>query len=71
MKMTVFKDLPLNDFEKFKNYLHQIKNEVEELSTKVPVLCFDCKYNENLEGKNITRVYSWYDVYSKIKEMCK
>ena len=35
MKMTVFKDLPLNDFEKFKNYLHQIKNEVEELSTKL------------------------------------
>ena len=44
---------------------------VEELSTKIPVLCFNCKYNENLEGKNITRVYSWYDVYSKIKEMCK
>ena len=44
---------------------------IEELSTKIPVLCFDCKYNEKLEGDNVTRVYSWYDVYSKIKEMCK
>lgn len=44
---------------------------IEELSTKIPVLCFDCKYNEKLEGDNIKRVYSWYDVYSKIKEMCK
>jgi len=42
---------------------------VKEISTKIPVLCFDCKYNESVEGKNITRVYSWYDVYSKIKEM--
>lgn len=44
---------------------------IEELSTKIPVLCFDCKYNEKLERDNVTRVYSWYDVYSKIKEMCK
>ena len=44
---------------------------VEELSTKIPVLCFDCKYNESVEGKNITRVYSWYDIYDKIKGICK
>jgi len=44
---------------------------VKDLSNKVEVLCFDCKYNEKLEGKNITRVYSWYDIYNKIKEMCK
>ena len=44
---------------------------IEELSTKITVLCFDCKYNEKLERDNVTRVYSWYDVYSKIKEMCK
>lgn len=44
---------------------------IKDLSSKIPVLCFDCKYNESLEGENITRVYSWYDVYSKIKEMCK
>lgn len=44
---------------------------IKDLSTKIPVLCFNCKYNQNVKGKKITRVYSWYDVYSKIKEMCK
>ncbi|MBO5412797.1 MAG: hypothetical protein J6A29_00550 [Clostridia bacterium] len=42
---------------------------IKDLSSKIPVLCFDCRYNEKLEGDNITRVYTWYDVYSKIKEM--
>lgn len=42
---------------------------VKEISTKIPVLCFDCQYNKNIEGENITRVYSWYDVYSKIKRI--
>ena len=42
---------------------------INDLSSKIPVLCFDCKYNESLEGKNITRVYSWYDVYNKISKM--
>lgn len=44
---------------------------VKEISTKIPVLCFDCGYNKNVEGKNITRVYSWYDIYSKIIEKSK
>lgn len=39
---------------------------VQEISTKIPVLCFDNLYNKQIEGKNITRVYSWYDVLSKI-----
>ena len=39
---------------------------VLEISTKLPVLCFDNSYNKNVEGKNITRVYSWYDILSKI-----
>lgn len=38
----------------------------KDVSTKIPVLCFDCKYNESLEGENITRVYSWNDIYQKI-----
>lgn len=37
-----------------------------EISKKIPVLCFDNPYNKNIEGNNITRVYSWYDVLSKI-----
>ena len=36
-----------------------------EVSTKIPVLCFDNPYNKEIEGKNIQRVYSWYDVLSK------
>ncbi len=44
---------------------------VKEISSKLPVLCYDCQYNKEVEGKNITRVYSWYDVYDKIKKMCK
>jgi len=41
---------------------------VKDISTKIPVLCFDCNYNRGLEGKNITRVYSWYDIYDKISK---
>ena len=44
---------------------------IKDISSKIPVLCFNCKYNENLEGENIKRVYTWHHVYSKIKEMCK
>ena len=42
---------------------------VKDVSTKIPVLCFDCGYNRNLEGKNITRAYSWYDVFDKISKL--
>lgn len=44
---------------------------VKEISIKIPVLCFDCGYNKNIKGKNITRVYSWYDVYDKISRIQK
>ena len=40
---------------------------VRERSSKIPVLCFNNNYNAKVEGENITRVYSWYDVYNKIK----
>lgn len=42
---------------------------LKDISTKIPVLCFDCKYNEDIKGKNITRVYSWYDIYEKINKV--
>ena len=32
------------------------------------IFCYDCRYNRNLELENMTRVFSWYDIYSKIKE---
>ena len=43
----------------------QIKNVAE----KLPVFCFDNQYNKSVDGKNITRVFSWYDVYNKIKKI--
>lgn len=42
--------------------------QIEEIGTQIPVLCFDSKYNQNAKGKNVTRIYSWYDVYQKIKQ---
>lgn len=41
---------------------------IPDIASRVPVLCFDNPYNQNIEGKNITRVYSWYDILSKIEE---
>lgn len=41
--------------------------QVKNVAEKLPVFCFDNQYNKNVEGKNITRVFSWYDVYNKIK----
>lgn len=41
---------------------------VKDIASKIPVLCYHCNYNENVKGENITRVYSWYDVYNKIKK---
>lgn len=40
---------------------------IMDISTKVPVLCFDNPYNKKIEGNRITRVYSWYDILNKIE----
>ena len=45
-----------------------VKNIVS-ISKVIPVICFDTRYNQNCEGDNITRCYSWYDIYSKIKKI--
>ena len=47
---------------------------INSISTKIPVICFDANHNKNLKGNNIYRAYSWYDVYYKyliIKEQIK
>lgn len=46
-------------------------NNVLALSKIIPVICLDNGYNKECEGKNITRCYSWYDIYSKILKMNK
>ena len=46
-------------------------NNVEAISKIIPVLCFDAPYNSNIEGKNITRVYSWYQIYKYFIDLAK
>ena len=38
-------------------------SNVLEISEVIPVLCFDAPYNLNVSRDNVTRVYSWYQVY--------
>ncbi len=40
---------------------------IMDISSKLSVFCFDNPYNKKVAGNNITRVYSWYDVLSKLK----
>ena len=35
------------------------------------VFCYDCRYNQNLNLENMTRVFSWYDIYRKIQRFQK
>ena len=42
-------------------------NNILTISKLIPVICMDTRYNQSCEGDNITRCYSWYDIYSKIK----
>lgn len=53
-----------------------IEDKVENInnvSTKIPVICFNAGYNKNCSGKNIYRAYSWYDIYNLISgdKICK
>lgn len=38
-------------------------SNVETISEVIPVLCFDAPYNLNVNKDNVTRVYSWYQIY--------
>ena len=42
---------------------------IVEIAKEIPVLCFDNPYNKQIEGKNITRVYSWYDILYRIEKI--
>lgn len=42
---------------------------IQEISKYIPVFCFDAPYNREIRGKNITRVYSWYDILRNIETM--
>lgn len=45
------------------------QKEIEEIETKIPVLCYSASYNAKVKGKNVTRVYSWYDILDKIHQL--
>lgn len=40
---------------------------INELAHITRIICYDTSYNKKCEGKNITRCYSWYDIYKTIK----
>lgn len=42
-------------------------NNIRKLIGNTNIIIFDYPYNRNNEFKNITRAFSWYDIYSKIK----
>lgn len=42
---------------------------LKEIVRYTKVLCFDNKYNMDLKYDNMTRVFSWYDIYMKIRNL--
>ena len=42
---------------------------VKSVSARISVICFDAEYNRECVGENITRCYSWYDIYEKIRRI--
>ncbi len=44
-------------------------SNIKELSNIIPILCYSTGYNRECVGNRITRCYSWYDIYRKIKNM--
>lgn len=55
---------------------NQIELMIEDSPTTIPiikdvvkkVLCFDTRYNQEVKFDNVTRVFSWYDIYMKISK---
>lgn len=50
---------------------------IEDSPTTIPtfvhcthIFCYDCRYNRELEDRNLTRVFSWYDIYKNINKFC-
>ena len=44
-------------------------NNLRKLIGKTNIIIFDYPYNRNFEFDNITRAYSWYDIYYKIRNI--
>lgn len=48
-------------------------DNINKISSVIPVICFHAGYNNECKGKNIYRVYNWYDIYNLINggKICK
>lgn len=40
-----------------------------EITKVTNTFCFDNRYNRDLTINNMVRVFSWYDIYRKIKQV--
>lgn len=46
-------------------------SNVIKISEIIPVLCFDAPYNLDVNKENVTRVYSWYQIYKYFLDLEK
>lgn len=44
-------------------------SNVQALAQVTNVICFDAGHNKDVNGKNIFRCYSWYDILSTINAL--
>ena len=49
--------------------IEDVPKNIKSIATYIPVLCYDSEYNRTCEGKNIQKVYTWYEVFDKIKKL--
>ena len=67
LEFTVGSKLPYCKKNNIDVMIDDSPTNVLDISTKIPVLCFDNPYNKTLNGNNITRVYGWYEILYKIE----
>ena len=44
---------------------------IKSISSKIPVIKYECSYNRKLTGNNIITAYGWYHIYNIITKMKK
>lgn len=44
-------------------------DNINKISKDLPVICFHAGYNQECQGDNIYRAYTWYDVYLYLQEL--
>ena len=42
---------------------------IQDISSKIKVIKFDCQYNKKVSGENIITAYSWYHIYDIINKL--